>query len=121
MNVPNQAGDAAAQAAIGAATRQLHLPTIRDEASELAQIAVRERQTHLGFLAEVLTAEVDQRAERRRVRRIGEAKFPRIKTLAQFNLDAVPSLAPAQLAALAGGGWIQAGEPVVLLGDPGTG
>ena len=113
--------DAAAQAAIGAATRELHLPTIRDEATRLAEIAVRERQTHLGFLAEVLSVEVDERAERRRVRRIAEAKFPRIKRLAEFNLDVVPSITPAQLAALAGGAWIDAGEPVVLLGDSGTG
>jgi hypothetical protein len=45
--------DTAAQAAIGAAARELHLPTVRDEATRLAEIAVRERQTHLGFLAEV--------------------------------------------------------------------
>ena len=86
--------DAAAQAAIGAATRELHLPTIRDEATRLAETAVRERQTHLGFLAEVLTAEVDDRAERRRVRRVDEAKFPRIKRLADFDLDAVPEHHP---------------------------
>jgi DNA replication protein DnaC len=113
--------DTAAQAAIGAAARELHLPTVRDEATRLAELAIRERQTHLGFLAEVLSAEVDERAERRRTRRIAEAKFPRLKRLAEFNLDAVPSIAPAQLAALASGTWIQAGEPVVLLGDCGTG
>jgi DNA replication protein DnaC len=113
--------DTAAQAAIGAAARELHLPTVGDEATRLAELAVRERQTHLGFLAEVLSAEVDERAERRRTRRIAEAKFPRLKRLAEFNLDAVPSIAPAQLATLASGTWIQAGEPVVLLGDCGTG
>jgi DNA replication protein DnaC len=113
--------DTAAQAAIGAAARELHLPTVRDEATRLAELAVRERQTHLGFLAEVLSAEVDERADRRRTRRIAEAKFPRLKRLAEFNLDAVPSIAPAQLATLASGTWIEAGEPVVLLGDCGTG
>ena len=113
--------DTAAQAAIGAAARELHLPTVRDEATRLAELAVRERQTHLGFLAEVLSAEVDERTERRRTRRITEAKFPRLKRLAEFNLDAVPSIPPARLAALASGTWIQAGEPVVLLGDSGTG
>ena len=121
MSAPTKTSDTAAQAAIGAAARELHLPTIRDEATRLAEIAVRERQTHLGFLAEVLTAEVDDRADRRRARRIGEAKFPRLKRLAEFNLDVVPSITPAQLAALAAGGWIDAGEPVVLLGDSGTG
>ena len=33
--------EAAAQAAIGAATRELHLPTVRDQATRLAEIAVR--------------------------------------------------------------------------------
>jgi DNA replication protein DnaC len=113
--------DTAAQAAIGAAARELHLPTVRDEATRLAEIAVRERQTHLGFLAEVLTAEVDERTDRRRTRRIAEAKFPRLKRLSEFNIDAVPSIAAGQLATLAGGSWIDAGEPVVLLGDSGTG
>jgi len=42
----------------------------------------RERQTHLRYLAEVLAAEVDDRTERRRTRRINDAKFPRLKRLA---------------------------------------
>ncbi len=110
-----------AQAAIGAAARELHLPTVRDEATRLAEIAVRERQTHLGFLAEVLTAEVDDRNDRRRARRISEAKFPRLKRLAEFNTDAAPSVSAAQLATLASGTWIDNGQPLVLLGDSGTG
>ena len=113
--------DAAAQASIGAASRELHLPTVRTEAARLAEIAVRERQTHLVFLAEVLAAEVDERSERRRARRIAEAHFPRLKRLAEFNIDAVPTIQPAQLAALASGNYMNAGEPIVLLGDSGTG
>jgi DNA replication protein DnaC len=92
-----------AQAAIGAAARELHLPTVRTEADRLAEIAVRERQTHLVFLAEVLATEVDKRSERRRTRRITEATFPRLKRLNEFNLDVVPTIAPTQLAALASG------------------
>ena len=46
--------DSAAQAAIGAAAHELHLPTVRAEATRLSEIAARERQSHLGFLAEVL-------------------------------------------------------------------
>jgi DNA replication protein DnaC len=113
--------DAAAQACIGAAARELHLPTVRAESTRLAEIAVRERQTHLGYLAEVLAAEVDDRSQRRRTRRISEAKFPRLKRLGEFNVDAVASIAPATLAHLATGAYLTAGEPVVLLGDSGTG
>jgi DNA replication protein DnaC len=113
--------DQAAQAAIGAAARELRLPTIRAEASRLAEIAVRERQSYLVFLAELLAAEVDDRAERRRARRITDAKFPRVKRLSEFNVDIVPTIQPAQLATLASGAYLKAGEPVVLVGDSGTG
>src|SRR6266545_3266789 len=78
--------DDAAQAAIGAAARELHLPTVRTEAARLA-----------------------------------EAKCPRLKRLSEFNLDAVPSIQPATIAALATGAYMDAGEPIVLLGDSGTG
>jgi DNA replication protein DnaC len=113
--------DAAAQAAIGAAARELKLPTVRDQAARLAEIAAREHATYLAYLAEVLAAELDDRSARRRARRIADARFPRLKRLADFNADAVPSLASGQLARLASGAYLDKGEPVVLLGDSGTG
>jgi DNA replication protein DnaC len=113
--------DPAADAAIGAACRILHLPTIREEAGPIAEAAARARLSHRAFLAEVLAAECDDRESRSRLRRVNEAHFPRVKRLDTFELAALPSLPPATLAALAGGAWIEAGEPVVLLGDSGTG
>ena len=95
--------DTAALASIGAAARELQLPTVRADAARLAEIAVRERHTHLGYLAEVLSAEVDDRTSRRRARRIAEARFPRLKRLADFSTDAIPGIA-ATLATLAPGG-----------------
>ena len=121
MTTTTSTADAAAQASIGAAARELHLPTVRAEAVPLAQIAVRERQSHLAYLAEVLAAEVDERTGRRRARRISDAKFPRLKRLADFSAGAVPAIQPATLAHLAAGHYMDAGEPVVLLGDSGTG
>jgi DNA replication protein DnaC len=112
--------ETAALAAIGAAARELKLPTVRADAARLAEIAVREQQTHLAYLAEILAAETDDRASRRRARRIGEARFPRMKRLADFNPDPIPGIA-ATLATLATGAWIDAGQPLVLLGDSGTG
>jgi DNA replication protein DnaC len=112
--------DAAAQAAIGAAARELRLPTVRDQADRLAEIAAREHATYLAYLAEVLAAELDDRSARRRARRIADARFPRLKRLADFNAEAIPSLTP-QLARLATGAYLDKGEPVVLLGDSGTG
>jgi hypothetical protein len=84
------------------------LPTVRADAARLAEIAVRERQTHLGYLAELLSAEIDDRTGRRRTRRIAEARFPRIKRLADVSTDTIPGIA-ATLATLAAGAWIDAG------------
>jgi DNA replication protein DnaC len=111
----------AAEAAIGAACRALHLPTVRAEAGPLADQAAKERLTHRAYLAEVLSSEVDERDGRRRARRLLEARFPRLKRLEDFDLGAAPGVNPATLAALAKGAWIDAGEPVVLIGDSGTG
>lgn len=111
----------AASVAIDVGTRVLHLPTVRAAADELAAAAVRDRVTHRAYLAELLAAEVEDRESRRRERRIAEARFPRIKRLAEFDLGATPTIAPGTLAALATCNWIGEGEPVVLLGDSGTG
>ena len=44
-----------------------------------------------------------------------------MKRLADFELSAAPSVNPATVATLAAGAYMDAGEPVVLLGDSGTG
>jgi DNA replication protein DnaC len=110
----------AAALAIEDACRVLHLPTVRGQHAALADAAARERLTHRSFLAEILGAEVEEREARRRERRIAEARFPRIKRLADFDLSVSP-IPPATLASLSALAWLTAGEPVVLLGDPGTG
>jgi DNA replication protein DnaC len=113
--------DSAALASIGAATRELRLPVVREDARRLAEQALREQASYLAFLAEVLAAEVDERTEHRRQRRMAEARFPRLKRLSEFRLEAAPSIKPAVFSALCGLGFLDAGEPVVLLGDSGTG
>jgi DNA replication protein DnaC len=110
----------AAEAAILAAARTLALPTVRTQAVAMADAAARDQLTHRGFLAELLAAEVDDRAERRRIRRIREARFPRVKHLSDFDTNLCPVEA-ATVAALTAGAFIDAGTPLVLLGDSGTG
>ena len=78
---------------------------MRQQAGALAEAALRDRLTHLAYLAEVLSAELDDRDARRRERRIHEARFPRLKHLADFDLAAAPTVDPAMLA-LERGEWI---------------
>ena len=113
--------ETAALAAIGAATRELRLPVVRTDAARVAEVAKRSQLSYLAYLAEVLSAETDERAERRRLRRIAEAHFPRIKRLAEFDLGAATTINPATLSMLASCSFLSTGDPVVVLGDSGTG
>ena len=88
------ATEQAAALQVEATSRALNLPTVRQQAGALAEAALRDRLTHLAYLAEVLSAELDDREARRRERRIHEARFPRLKLLADFDLAAAPTVDP---------------------------
>ena len=72
----------------------LRLPTIRDRFAEIAAAAEREQLTYLGFLAELVMAECDDRDRRRSERRIRAAGFPRPKRIEEFDFDANPPSTP---------------------------
>src|SRR5215210_983527 len=80
----------AADAAILAAATTLQLPTIRAQAGPLAAAAAKQRLSHKAFLAEVLTAECDERDARRRVRLVHEAKFPTHQAFSRLRPDPDP-------------------------------
>jgi DNA replication protein DnaC len=111
----------AAAAGIEQACRMLRLPTIRDRFGEIAASAEREQLSYLGFLAELVMAECDDRDRRRAARRVHDAGFPRPKLLAEFSFDANPAINPAVIGQLATCAWVKAGHPLCLIGDSGTG
>ena len=117
------AGGAADADTIRAAAlaRGLSLTGLAPAIGKVSADASTVRATYPGFLADALQVEVDIRDERRRARRITEAKLPRTKTLAEFDTTANPLITPQILALLESGAFIAASEPVVLLGDSGTG
>jgi DNA replication protein DnaC len=111
----------AAVAAIDGGCRTLRLPTIRSRFGEIAAAAEREQLSYLGFLAELVMAECDDRDSRRAVRRMNAAGFPRDKRVDEFDFDANPNVPAATVHQLAGCGWVKAGQPLCLIGDSGTG
>jgi DNA replication protein DnaC len=101
----------------------LHLPTVAAQCATLAEQALRERRTHLGYLEALLQAELEEREDRLVERRLHEAHLPRMKTLEEFNFSQCPCprLSAQQLHELADGGYIGRAEPVIFIGDSGTG
>jgi DNA replication protein DnaC len=101
--------------------KALRVPTIGAQFNALAEQAVREKRTHLGYLEALLSAESEERERNTIGRRIKEAHLPRVKTLEEFDYSLTPMISAAQLQDLASGGYIERAEPVLLIGDCGTG
>ena len=101
--------------------KMLRMPTIAAQFSTLAEQAVREKQTHTGYLEALLNAETEERERNTIDRRIKEAHLPRVKTLEEFDYTQAPLVTAAKMRELAEGGYIERAEPVLLIGDCGTG
>lgn len=101
--------------------RELKLPAVAQHWQRLAADAARKRQAHGEYLADLVHLEVTQRRERGIVRRIGEARFPMLKTVDAFHFEDQPSLDREQVLALFRCGFVEEKANVVLVGGVGTG
>ena len=63
----------------------LKLPFMLENHQSLAQAAVDKHWSHLEFLTELTSGEVQARDDRRVARCINQARFPVLKTLDQFD------------------------------------
>lgn len=108
-------------ASVRAACKELHLPTVGARALSLADEANKANHSHLSYLEALLEAECEDRADRRRHRRIAEARFPRMKRLEDFDFAEAPQIPAATIHDLAGCEFIDRAETVIFLGEPGTG
>jgi DNA replication protein DnaC len=80
-----RAQSAALEAAIiGQQCKVLRLPTIAVQCAQLAEQALRERRSHMGFLEALLQAELEEREQRLVERCIREARLPRMKLLKEL-------------------------------------
>jgi DNA replication protein DnaC len=109
------------EATIKQQCKLLRMPTVAAQCAQLAEQAVRERQTHLSFLEAMLAAELEERERNLIERRIREARLPRMKTLEEFDFAQCPKVSALQIQELAQGGYIERAEPVIFIGDSGTG
>jgi DNA replication protein DnaC len=109
------------QSTIRQYTRQLRLPTVGGQYLKLAEEAAKQKHGHVAYLEALLGVEVEERERNAVARRIQEAKFPKVKTLEDFHFEEAPHLPAAQIRKLAEGGYLSRSEPIIFLGDTGTG
>jgi DNA replication protein DnaC len=116
-------GHAAAleEATIKQQCKVLRMPAVAAQCAQLATEAVRDRRTHLSFLEALLAAELEERECNLIERRLREARLPRLKTLEDFDFAQCPKVSAVQIHELAQGAYIERAEPIIFIGDSGTG
>lgn len=100
---------------------ELHLGAVLAHYRERAQEAARSNWTYEAYLAHLVAEEVDRRRQNRLHRRISEAHFPLTKELADFDFTATPTLPKQRILSLAQGAYLETGESIILVGNPGLG
>src|SRR5690349_25111288 len=87
----------------------------------LTEQAIKEQHSHDRYLEALLAMECEERDRHAIANRIRDAQLPRIKTLEEFDFGQAPQIPAAKIRELAEGGYIDRSEPVVLIGECGTG
>lgn len=85
------------EASIRQHCKALRMPMMSSQFSPLAEQAVRENRTHIGYLEALLTAEIEEREKNTIDRRIKEARLPRLKTLEEFDFNQSPLVKAAKM------------------------
>jgi len=101
--------------------KQLQLSSTAESISTACDQAQRQQPSYVEFLTELLSREHEARSERRAKQRIKEAKFPLVKTLESFDFTKAPDLPETKIRMLAQGDYIDKAEPIIFIGEPGTG
>jgi DNA replication protein DnaC len=101
--------------------RNLRLTSLLENAVPAAEAAAREGRSHLQFLEELLAGEVALRQDRSVQRRIQEARFPVIKTLAGWDWNWPAKLNRMQVEHLFELEFLASHANVIFVGPTGVG
>ncbi len=117
----NQTTQALEHASVRQYCKVLRMPVIGSNFVRLSEQAIKEQRSHIGYLEALLTMEAEERDRHAIQKRIRDAKLPRLKTLEEFDFNQAHQIPAAKIRELAEGGYIERAEPVVFMGECGTG
>lgn len=101
--------------------KAVRVPVIGANFLSLAEQAVKEKHSHIRYLEALLAMESEERDRHAIQSRIRDAQLPRMKTLEEFDFDQASRIPSARVRELSEGGYIDRSEPVVFIGECGTG
>lgn len=114
--------DHAHEARVALLLGELKLPSIRRVHARVAKEVSAAGGDFFAYLHALLEEEVEERRSRRVQRRLKEARFRQVKTLAELNPRELPAgITMERLNELAGGGYMVSSSNIIAIGGSGTG
>ena len=100
---------------------KLRLNTLAERLETVCETAAKRELNYKEFLTEALSVEFGDRQQKGIEQRMTLARLPYIKTIEQFDFSFQPSIDKKVIRELAGLGFVERSENVILLGPPGVG
>lgn len=97
------------------------LPSFGKHYLSNARQAEKERLDHVGYLYQLSKLEMEERHHRRTERLLKQARLPKGKRLADFDISRFANLSQNRIEELSSGALIDAAENLLIFGNPGTG
>src|ERR1700743_3960271 len=117
----NHQTEALEQASIRQYCKVVRTPAVAANFIPLAEQAIKEQHSHIGYLEALLALECEERDRHAIANRIRDSQLPRMKTLEEFDFAQAPQIPAAKIRELAEGGYMERSEPGVLIGEWGPG
>lgn len=100
---------------------RLRLCMLRDNMSELMNMATERRLSPRELLMFLFNKEIEQREINRIKLTTMGAHFPRLCSLENFDINAQPALEPGLVRELSKMEWLETAENIIFVGPPGVG
>lgn len=101
--------------------KELRLPGLRQQFRTLVREATDQEMDYSQFLKVCLEQELHDRHQKKQQTLLRQAKFPSIKTVADFDFTKAPQLPKAKILKLAEAEFVKHKENVLCIGKAGTG
>lgn len=101
--------------------KALKLPTVLAECEKVARQCAADGADHLTYLLRVCELELIERERKAGARRLKAARFPAVKTVAEFDFAAQPAINQKRVLELMKCEFVNQKENVLLIGTAGTG
>ncbi|MCK5884439.1 MAG: IS21-like element helper ATPase IstB [Bacteriovoracaceae bacterium] len=112
--------EASLKASLDTSLKNLRLPTILSEYGELAMMALEEKYSYEQYLLSLSKREVEQRFNNKVKHLLKSAKFPKLKTIVEYDFTQV-DISKEAIHQLCHGNFLGDYNNVIFFGTPGSG